>query len=370
MGRAIRDLQVVRARHYRFGAAVTSRRACAHSFGMVLLAGIITLSALAGCSSAATVKQLPLLKLPPNLATQLSAYHIYVSDVETGDVAEVGVFTRHVSGSVHGVGLSPDNSMLFVTDIQNHRLDAFDLDGRQSFVTASGPAHSAETGILPVHMVSNGHVIFVSDYGQNSVTVISATTWKPIKTISVCKNPHGIVMSPDGRFVYTSCVGGRAVAVIDVASQTLVTTIQTPVASQPYGIAMSADGRYVYASDNLSGRLLVLDTTTDTYLRSVGIGSQPMLMARSPDGRRLYVSNFGSHTVSVLDIGTDPASPTVLAAVPVAGYPHGLAVTPDGHYVVTANTYGDTLSVIDTSTNIDIGTIHGEQYPNDVVITG
>jgi YVTN family beta-propeller protein len=51
------------------------------------------------------------------------------------------------------------------------------------------------------------------------------------------------------------------------------------------------------------------------------------------------------------------------------GYPHGLALTPDGRYLVVANTYGDTLSVIDTTTNTDIGTIPGEKYPNDVVIS-
>jgi YVTN family beta-propeller protein len=60
----------------------------------------------------------------------------------------------------------------------------------------------------------------------------------------------------------------------------------------------------------------------------------------------------------------------VVASIPVAGYPHGLALTPDGRYLVVADTYGDTLSVIDTSTNTDIGTIPGEKYPNDVVITG
>jgi YVTN family beta-propeller protein len=144
-----------------------------------------------------------------------------------------------------------------------------------------------------------------------------------------------------------------------------------PALSAPYGIATSADGRYVYASDDYTGRLMVIDASTNTYLRSVEVGAHPMLIVRSPDGKRLYVANNGSRGVSVLDIGADPADPPVLVPnVPVTGYPHGLAVTPDGRYLVVANTYGDTLSVIDTSTNSDIGTIRAEKFPNDVLITG
>jgi YVTN family beta-propeller protein len=220
-------------------------------------------------------------------------------------------------------------------------------------------------------MVSNGKVIFVTNFGQDSISVIDAVSWKLIKTITVCAQPHGIVLSPDGRYVYASCYGGHAVAVIDVANQALITLIPTPSLSAPYGIATSADGRYVYASDDYTGRLMVIDATTNTYLRSVEVGAHPMLIVRSPDGKRLYVANNGSRGVSVLDTGSDPADPRVLVSnVPVAGYPHGLAVTADGHYVVVANTYGDTLSVIDTSTNVDIGTIHAQKFPNDVLITG
>ena len=220
-------------------------------------------------------------------------------------------------------------------------------------------------------MVSNGKVIFVTNFGEASVSVINASTWKPIKKIAVCNSPHGIAMSPDHRFVYAACYAGQGVAVIDVASQTLVTVIKTPVASEPYGIATSADGRYIYASDDETDRLMVLDAATNTYVRSIKIGLRPMLIVRTPDGKRLYVADNGSRSVSVLDIGADPADPQVLAApIPVDGEPHGLAVTPDGRYVVVANTYGDSLSVIDTSTNTDIGTIDGEKYPNDVVVTG
>jgi YVTN family beta-propeller protein len=330
----------------------------------LLLAGLIS-----GCSGTTTrTTQLPLLLLPE----QLAGYHVYVSDLETGDVAELGTFTRHISESVHGVGLSTDGKTLYVADVAGNSIEAFSLSGSQSFDSSAKATHTAPTGQFPVHMVNtlDGHTLFVTNFNESSISVIDATTWKLIKKIQVPNRPHGIVLSPDGRFVYASCYGAHAVAVINVATETLVATVELPVASQPYGIGITADGRYVYASDNLTGRLLIINTRSDTYVGSVQTGIHPALIARSPDGKRLYVANGGSRTVSVLDIGSDPAHPKVVATVLVQGYPHGLAVTPDGRYVVVANTLGDTLSVIDASTNHVVATIKGEKYPIDVVITG
>jgi YVTN family beta-propeller protein len=350
---------------------VKARRRSFSYIGVALLCFLLPLL-LAGCllgsnPSPPALPQLPVLKLP----AQLAGYHVYVSDLETGDVAELGVYTRHVSQSVHGVGLSADGKTLYVSNVSGNTLDAFSLSDPDSFVGTAAVSHSAPTGLFPVHMVNtlDGHTIFVTNFEESSITVIDATTWKPIKTIPVAQKPHGIVLSPDGRFVYASCYGAHAIAVIDVATQTLVATIQVPVASQPYGIGISADGRFVYASDNLTGRLMVINTVTRTYVGSVQLGSHPALVARSSDGKMLYVANGGSRSVSVLDIGTNPTRPKVVATVPVQGYPHGLVVTPDGRYVVVANTLGDTLSVIDASTNHVVATISGEKYPIDVVIT-
>ncbi len=337
---------------------------CVWSVAALCLVMAVFASLLAGCAGGAITGDaplLPVLRLPP----QLAGYHVYVSDVSTGDVAELGIFTTHVSKSVHGLGLSADGKTLYVTDVYGNNLDAFASN------TLRSVAHSVPVGVYPVHMVNtlDGRTLFVTNYEATSISVIDTTTWKHVKDISVPAKPHGIVLSPDGRYVYAACSGAHAIAVIDVQSETLVTTIQTPALSDPFGMAISADGHYVYASDNITDRLLVIDARSNTYLGAVRIGDRPALIARSPDGKRLYVANGASHNVSILDISSDPAHPTVIATVQVEGYPHGLAVTPDGRYVVTANTLSHNLSLIDTTTNQNVATIAAEEYPNDVLIT-
>lgn len=333
--------------------------------GVVGLA-LLLLPFLAGCASAParteqTATPWPVVTLPASLAQ----YHIFVSDLDTGDVSELGVANYHISQSIHGLGISPDLHTLYVSDIAGDHLAAYALNG--SKLTNE---HTVPVGIQPVHMVQSldGATVYVSNFGEASVSVVDTVTWKVRKTIGVPANPHAIVTSPDGRFVYVACYGGAAIAVIDAASATLLDTIPLPAHSTPYGLAISQDGLYLYATDNFTGRVFVLSAGARTLVGEVPVGLRPALIASAPGGGRLYVANGAAHSVSVLDLANE-ALPTTVATVQVDGYPHGIAVTPDGRYVVVANTISRNLSVIDAQALQVVATLAAEKYPNDVLVT-
>ena len=333
---------------------------------LLTMLGLLLAYVLAGCNGATThpsvtTTALPILPLP----SQLAGYHIFVTDLATGDLSELGLHTWHVSQSIHGLGLSGNGRRLYVTDISGSNLIAYTLHGDKI-----GDRRAAPVGSSPVHLVEtlDGRTVYVTNFGGASISVIDTATWTQKGTIAVPAAPHAIMLSPDGRLAYVSCYGGAAIAVLDTQQATLAATIALPGGSQPYGIALSRDGHYLYASDNLTGRLFVIDTQSHRVLPSVLVGNHPALIARSPDGATLYVSNGGSHSISVLDISSDPARPRVRATVSVDGYPHGLAVTPDGRYLVVANTISRNISVVDTQSEHVIATIPGEKFPNDVLI--
>lgn len=301
-----------------------------------------------------------MLALPP----QLRGYSVFVTDLSTGNLAELGTRTDHLARSLHGLGLSADGHTLYVTDVADDKLLAYALRGG-----GMASVGSVAVGRQPVHMVETpGGAIFVTNFSGASVSVVDARTWTLRHTIAVPPSPHSIVLSPDGRWAYVACYGGAALAVLDTTSAALVTTIPLPAGAQPYGLAISRDGRYLYASDNFTGRLFVVDALARFVVGSVQVGLRPALIARSPDGASLYIANGGSHSVSLLDLAHDPAHPAIRSAVNVDGYPHGIAVTPDGRYVVVANTIGRSLSVIDPATARVVATIPAEKYPNDVLI--
>ena len=300
------------------------------------------------------------LPLPP----LLGAYHLYVTDLVSGDLYALGAQTYAVARSTHGLGLSPDGQSLYVTDSIGDRLLIFHLSGGRL-----SDEHAVKVGAQPVHMVASpdGRYIFVTNFSGSSVSVVDTTTWRVARTIQTPAAPHSIVTSPDGRYAYVACYLGAAVAIIDIARQALVGTIALPPLARPYGLGISVDGHYLYASDNFSGRLFTLDALARRALTSTQVGLAPALIARAPDGRRLYVANGKSHDLSIVDITSDPAAPSVIATVPLDGYPHGVSVTPDGRYVAVADTVSGHVEIVDALSHQVIATVTGMKYPNDTL---
>lgn len=311
-------------------------------------------------SPTATAAALQSLPLPP----ALGAYHIFVSDLVSGDVYSLGAQTISAARSVHGLGLGPGGAILYATDVAGDRLLMFHLSGGRL-----SDERTAPTGPQPVHMVStpDGRYVFVTDFSGAEVTVIDTTTMRDVATLRTPAAPHSIVRSPDGRYAYVACYLGAAVAVIDLAQRKVVGTIALPAQARPYGLAISKDGRYLYASDNFSGRLYTIDAIERKALTSTQVGLRPALEALSPDGRTLYVTNGGSHSLSVVDVKANPAAPRVTATVSLDGYPHGVSVTPDGRYIAVADTVSGDVDIVDGLTHLVIATVSGMKYPNDTL---
>lgn len=309
---------------------------------------------------------LPVLDAPP----QLAAYHVFVTDIGNGDLAEVGRGTINGGKSLHGLALSPDGQVVYATDIADNRIDLFDATG-----SAPRFLRSVTVGLYPVHVAfgQGGRFAYVTNFQGATVSVVDVAQSKVIATIQTPAGPHGLTASPDGRFIYVACLNGQALAVIDTATNTLAQTLMLPANAHPYSVVAGKGGRYLYITDNFFGRVLVVDTTKlhDPARAVVGgaaAGQTPVLLAIAPDGRRLYITNSGGN-LTVLDLGSNPTHPKLVATVPVGRSPHGVAVSPDGRYVIVANIQSGDLSVIDAADDAVVATIRAEKNPNDVLIT-
>ena len=90
---------------------------------------------------------------------------------------------------------------------------------------------------------------------------------------------------------------------------------------------MTPDGARVYVttiSEQPYGHfgVAVIDTATNTVVKTIPLPPLPKAIAVAPDGTRMYVAN--SNAVNVVDTSTN----TVVAAVGPMAFPTGLAVTP------------------------------------------
>jgi YVTN family beta-propeller protein len=235
---------------------------------------------------------------------------------------------------------------------------------------------------------------YITNSGDNTVSVIDTATNAVTATIAVGGNPFGVAVHPDGAIVYVTNSADNTVSVIDAATNTVTATI--PVGDGPvYGIAVTPDGSNLYVAAGYDG-VWVIDTGTNSVIHKItglaltyGIAVHPAestVYVSSPE-MGLYLIDTTTNTVVAniveglcADIAAHPDGSTVYVS---CGLPEevfmfdtlthavtnriesvwgGVAVHPDGStvYVSGYNSAKAAVTVIDTATNTVTATIPNE----------
>jgi streptogramin lyase len=141
--------------------------------------------------------------------------------------------------------------------------------------------------------------VFVSQAGSSTLLVVDAASGKTAARIEVGMLPHNIVVSPDGRTLYTALVGSQAIAEIDVATLSLRRTLLTaPVPEQ------RADGSIIqphFDQDAFSASSC-FGCHRPGGAEPKYAGDRPFGLLLSPDARRLYVTHLRASRLTVLDL--------------------------------------------------------------------
>ena len=161
-----------------------------------------------------------------------------------------------------------------------------------------------------------------------------------------------------GPKAYVGLFGDNAVAVIDTASNQVAKTI--PIPTGPHGLVITPDGKWVYASSDGDSVVSVIDTATDEVTASIDVGSTPHGLAITPDGTRVLVASFGTDQVEAIDTGSNQ----VVWRVPVA-QPHNLAITADGQtaYAASQKAGAAALAIIDVPGGTATGSVPLDHTP-------
>jgi YVTN family beta-propeller protein len=77
---------------------------------------------------------------------------------------------------------------------------------------------------------------YVGNFKDNTVSVIDTTEKRVVATIPIPTGPHGMVVTPDNRWLYVSSDGASTVSVIDTATDKLVENVE--VGRNPMGLQL------------------------------------------------------------------------------------------------------------------------------------
>jgi YVTN family beta-propeller protein len=268
--------------------------------------------------------------------------------------------------SFNGVAFSKDGKHIFVSGGNSTVIHVFDFDGTKATeakplkVVEPTDDDSDERNFLAGVAVSpKTGKLYVCNEGTNQIIVVDPSTGKVEGTWATLAHPYTCAIGAGEDYLYVSNWGDRSVSAIDMTSGHQSARISVGV--RPNEMAVGPDGRLFVccAGDNtvhvIQTRGLVsneranatsekapppedaLEIISTSLYESSPEGSTPDGVAVSPDGKSLFVVNADNNDVMVADLA-DPKVSRVVGFVPVGWYP--TAVLSDGKKLFVANGKG------------------------------
>ncbi|WP_069160011.1 YncE family protein [Nocardia altamirensis] len=275
------------------------------------------------------------------LAHEGESHEITVIDVDAQQIVDViDVAPEHAP---HGLHI--DGEVLYASvetgPAGPGALLAIDLNTRRTLRRISADAWVPHWAVA----TPDGKKAYTTNKTAPFVSVLDPAGVAPTRRIPV-QGSEGLALSPDGSrlFVATPALTQhpetpRAVAVIDVGTDTVVHTIPTMAAPSAVHVADTGTllvGQWRFEQQRggfraTGGVLSSYDADTYALLGHTEVGAAPLNICATPDGATGFVSNLQSGTVSVVDLAQRTVVAT-LAVDPSVDGPnqgaHGLAYLP------------------------------------------
>ena len=155
---------------------------------------------------------------------------------------------------------------------------------------------------------------------NEKIYVVDATTREVVATVALPDAPRPIAVHPSGDRLFVNRDGLLGFEVIDLAARKVVATAKYELSreekatpSRSHGIVVTPDGREVWSTDINNRTVQVFDVTAvePRYLTKLSTGATPTWLTITPDGKTVYVANAGDDTVSVYDVATKTQRATI-----------------------------------------------------------
>jgi len=154
-------------------------------------------------------------------------------------------------------------------------------------------------GHRPYTAVADGSRLYVSDWGDSTVSVIDLSVSPPVRRSALFVGPHPSALALRGSELFVALAAANGVARVDLTTGqvreqlTLALAPHAPPGSDPNALALSPDGRTLYVAMAGSNAVAVVRLGAKG-MRVAGLipaGWYPSAVTASADGRTLYVAN-------------------------------------------------------------------------------
>jgi DNA-binding beta-propeller fold protein YncE len=191
--------------------------------------------------------------------------------------------------------------------------------------------------IQPLSAWAAGIAFIVNSAGA-SISVVDMATLKEVRRIPVLREPHHLVLSPDGRSLLVGDTVGNQMLFLDPNTGAIQ---QRLAVADPYQLQFSPNGKYLTVNGLARNQVDVYDAATMKLIKRFPVVATPSHLAYSPDSSTVFVSLQDSDKLAAFDL----RSMTPKWTVPIGKTPAGVLWL-NGH-VLVADMGTDYIAVVD-----------------------
>ena len=195
-----------------------------------------------------------------------------ISTVYTPDGVEVAQTETCIMP--HGARMHTDGVRLYSACMMDHQL--VELDTRSYAVARR---LSLDPGCSPTWTQPHpdGATVLVACNGADHLVEVDLETWRPARSLPTGSGPYNLAVTPDGSTAVVTLKKGHRVEFLDLASGAALGDAPTSI-TIPHGVVVSPDGRYAFVSVEgvgvEPGKVDVFDVQRRTRVASVAVGQQ------------------------------------------------------------------------------------------------
>ncbi len=198
----------------------------------------------------------------------------------TSEVAEAVVIVRASDGAIvrtiptgqggsHMLAITGDGQTIYTGNIRDGTVSQLDLaSGRRTELYQTPPQPEAIT------VAADGREVWVGSNSEGTVSVVDVESGAVQPAADGFSWPYRILITPDSRHVLIPDFRAHELRIVDRASRATLDVLPFGGAG-PQGITLSSDGRFAFQAMSLEDRIAVIDLATRTVVRHVEAGARP-----------------------------------------------------------------------------------------------
>jgi DNA-binding beta-propeller fold protein YncE len=289
-----------------------------------------------------------------------------------------GIVQPNNYSSVAGIALSPDESRLYTAQWSNTSSDPIGVYSTASNTLIDQMSYGCCHGDVVVS--KDGRYVYTASYYNGDVSRFDTANGNARTALGVGSWATDLWITPDGNRVLAHYdqphpSTNSSMALLNVEGGAFANIGYVPLEHPGLGdwasgpVAFSADSKHAYIptarSSGEGAVLLDLDLDSLTITRSL-VFSGDRLTGAVRSGDTLYVASEDQKKVFAVDLSTFSLLP---GAIDLPYAPDMIALDPDGKHLFLLHPSDDRISVVDLDSKSVVGGLSGLSSPSDIEFT-